>query len=327
MHSNSAPSEFHLQTRKTTLNNNFIAIYNCPGCRTPTDYRIRKELMMKKLFPWLRRYWCPRCFNRFYVFKRELRGIAFRKASQNLPLESVYLACWFHAIPLKAANGFKDNTFIYLVTGINKEGNKHILSLCISNSEKEFFWQEVFQNLKSRGLMNILITCSDLSDDLRNSLANFFPHAIHLDSFTRQIRRSAPYIPGEKSHEFFEDLHSIYETDDIQSAHPSFISFNEKWSNVQSYPLKWWENNWTELSRYLVFQNEIRNILLSDQILDHLESELEKFKQLKNYHPNQKSTLRFIEKTVGDTHKKTPLHPLNSVKILNQFKLFYLPDL
>ena len=126
------------------------------------------------------------------------RVIVQVKEWQSRPLESVYPIVWLDAIHYKVRDGGKVvSRAVYNVLAINSEGHKDLIGMYVSESEGAKFWLSVLTDLKSRGVMDILIACTDNLAGFTEAILSIFPQAEVQSCIIHQIRNSLKYVASK----------------------------------------------------------------------------------------------------------------------------------
>ena len=118
---------------------------------------------------------------------------------------------------------------VYVALGIDIEGNKEILDFWIGDSESSSFWYGVLEELKLRGVKDIIYLCSDGVAGFKELLEQSFPKSIHQRCIVHIIRNLTKCLPRKNWQEFCNDLKTIYKSTDIESAKEASKVVLEKW--------------------------------------------------------------------------------------------------
>ncbi|MDI3548100.1 MAG: putative transposase [Halanaerobiales bacterium] len=161
---------------------------------------------------------------------------------QSRPLNRVYPIVYLDAIHFKVR---KDNRIInkaaYSVLGINLEGQKDILGIWVGESESASFWLGVCNDLKNRGVEDILIAYKDELAGFSEAINTVFPKTEIQLCVIHQIRNSLKYVPYKEQKEFMVDLKKVYQALTLQEAELAFEQFKEKWGKKHPIIIRSWE--------------------------------------------------------------------------------------
>lgn len=245
------------------------------------------------------------------------RIMASAKEWQERPLESVYLAVWMDAIVLKIREDKKViNKAVYIVIGLNNEGQKEVLGFWIGQNESAAFWMSILTELKSRGVEDILIACTDNLSGFTQAIQGVFPNAITQLCIVHQIRNSCKFVSWKDIKEFCKDLRKIYTAINKESALEELNKFKVKW-NKYKYAVTSWEENWHNLTGYFDFPLELRKIIYTTNTIENLNRGIRKYTKTKTQFPNEKAATKSIFLAIQNIEKAWT-GGLNNWKIIQQ---------
>ena len=131
---------------------------------------------------------------------------------QQRPLSDVYPVIFVDAIHFSVRdNGIIRKKAAYIILGINNEGKKEVLSIEIGENESSKYWLGIFNNLKNRGVKDILILCADGLSGMKDAVTVAFPKTEYQRCIVHQVRNTLRYIPDKDKKLFANDLKSIYQ--------------------------------------------------------------------------------------------------------------------
>lgn len=149
---------------------------------------------------------------------------------QSRPLDRIYPIVFLDAIHFKVR---KENRVVnkaaYSVLGINLNGQKEVLGIWIGENESASFWLGVLNDLKSRGVEDILIACKDGLTGFTEAINTVFPHTEIQLCIIHQIRNCLKYVSYKEQKELMADLKKIYQALTIEEAEMAFDEFKDKW--------------------------------------------------------------------------------------------------
>ena len=181
---------------------------------------------------------------------------------QNRPLEAVYPIVFFDGIVFKVRQDAKViNKCVYSVLGITPEGHKEILGIWLSENESASFWTTIFNELKNRGVKDILIACHDNLTGFSSAMETVFPRTEQQLCVIHQIRTSTKYVPYKDIKAVMTDLKRVYGAPTQDDAEYRLGEFREKWGRKYPQILKSWDSNWVELSTYFKYPQEVRTLI------------------------------------------------------------------
>jgi transposase-like protein len=211
-------------------------------------------------------------------------------AWQNRPLEAVYPIAYLDAIHYKVK---EDHQIVskaaYICMAIDMKGYKDILGIWIGEQEGAKFWLSVCNDLKNRGVKDIIISCMDGLKGLPDAIKTVFPQVNIQNCIVHQIRNSIKYVASKDSKAFMKDLKQVYQATNEQMAVKALESLETTWGNKYPIVIQSWTNNWDKLSTYFGFPPEIRKIIYTTNALEGFNRQLRKFTKVRTSFPTDDS--------------------------------------
>ncbi|WP_315081527.1 IS256 family transposase [uncultured Clostridium sp.] len=243
---------------------------------------------------------------------------------QNRLLENTYSFIFMDAIHYKVR---EDKQIIvkaaYVVIGVNLDGEKEVLGIWIGANESSKFWLSVLNDLKNRGVNDVLIFCVDGLNGFKEAIGATFPFAKIQRCIIHQIRSSMKYIPYKDRKAFVADLKGIYKAVNEDVAMENLISLKDKWSNKYPNAVKSWEDNWDNLSTFFAFPDNIRKIIYTTNVIESLNSQFRKVTKTKLIFPNDDSLLKMLYLAVERVAKKWTRSYSDWDLVINQLKIVF----
>ena len=131
------------------------------------------------------------------------------------------------------------------------DGKKDILGIWIGEHESSKFWLNVLNELKSRGVMDVYLFCTDGLCGMMQAIEAVYPKSRLQRCIVHQIRSSTRYVSYKDIKELVRDLKSIYTAVTLTEAEDNLLAFSEKWRTQYPSCVKSWEENWEVLSAFL----------------------------------------------------------------------------
>lgn len=243
---------------------------------------------------------------------------------QNRPLEKTYSFIFMDAIHYKVR---EDKQIIvkaaYVVIGVNMDGEKEVLGIWIGANESSKFWLSVLNDLKNRGIQDVLIFCVDGLNSFKEAIGAAFPFAKIQRCIIHQIRFSMKYIPYKDRKAFIADLKGVYRAVNEEVAMDKLLSLKEKWSSKYPNAVKSWEDNWDNLSTFFAFSDNIRKIIYTTNTIESLNSQFRKVTKTKLIFPNDDSLLKMLYLAVEHVAKKWTRSYSDWDLVINQLKIVF----
>jgi transposase-like protein len=243
---------------------------------------------------------------------------------QNRPLEKTYAFIFMDAIHYKVR---EDKQIVvkaaYVVIGVNMDGQKEVLGIWIGANESSKFWLSVLNDLKNRGVKNVLIFCVDGLNGFKEAIGAIFPFAKIQRCIIHQIRSSMKYIPYKDRKAFVADLKGIYKAVNENVAMDNLIELKDKWSDKYPNAIKSWEDNWDNLSTFFAFSDNIRKIIYTTNVIESLNSQFRKVTKTKLIFPNDDSLLKMLYMAVERVAKKWIRSYAEWDLVINQLNILF----
>lgn len=233
------------------------------------------------------------------------RVIPLVKEWQNRPLEAVYPIVWLDAMHYKVRDGGRVvSRAVYNILAINAEGHKDLIGMYISESEGANFWLSVLTDIKSRGVKDILIACTDNLTGFSEAILSVFPQAEVQTCVIHQIRNSLKYVASKDQKIFMKDLKMVYQAANKSQAEGGLIKLEEIWGKKYPVVIKSWNNNWDKLSTYFQYDVHVRRLIYTTNAVEGFHRQVRKVTKTKGAFPNDMALLKLIYLTVENISKK-----------------------
>lgn len=223
------------------------------------------------------------------------RVIPMVKEWQQRPLEGHYCFIWMDAMYYKVREEGKVITrALYNIIGVNNRGVKELLGMYISESESSRFWLQVMEDLKNRGVKDILIACIDNLNGFADAIREVFPKAEVQICVIHQIRNSFKYVSHKDSKTFMEDLRTVYQAISKSQAEDNLNIMEEKWGKRYPAVLSSWRRNWVNLSTFFDYPEEIRKVMYTTNIIEGFHRQVRKVTKTKGAFTSDMALMKLV---------------------------------
>ena len=216
-------------------------------------------------------------------------------AWQNRPLEAVYPFIFMDAIHYKVK---EDHRYVtkaaYVVLGITMDGRKDILGVWIGEHESSKFWLNVLNDLKSRGVLDVYLFCTDGLCGMMEAIQAVYPKSRLQRCIVHQIRSSTKYVSYKDIKKVTADLKKIYTAVTLDEAEENLRIFGTTWRKQYPSCVKSWEDNWEVLSTFFEYPPEIRKIIYTTNIIEGLNRQFRQITKNKPSFTNDDSLRRML---------------------------------
>ena len=244
---------------------------------------------------------------------------------QNHQLDKVYPIVFFDCIHYSVRHESRViKKAVYICLAIDSNGLKDILGMWIGDgAESAKYWLTVANELKNRGLEDILIACMDGLTGLADSIRAVFPKVEIQRCIIHQVRNSVKHVSYKDRKQICSDLKQIYGSPTEQSGYQALQEFKDKWDNKYPSISKSWETNWTELSTFFAYPNEVRRLIYTTNALESLNRQFRKVTKAKSVFPTDKSLEKSLFLAMQNITKKWTMPVRNWGLVVNQLEIFF----
>jgi transposase-like protein len=243
---------------------------------------------------------------------------------QSRPLEKIYPIVFLDGIVYKVKKDAKVvNKCFYTVLGVNMEGRKEILGMWITENESASFWASVCNELRNRGVADILITCRDNLGGFSQAIEAAFPKTEQQLCIIHQIRNSTRYVSYKDLKAVMADLKAIYQAPSEDDALYHLEEFKDKWGKKYPQIAKSWEDNWAALSAYFKYPSEVRRLIYTTNTVEGFHRMLRKYTKTKTVFPSDDSLKKSIYLSIQDISKKWSMPIRDWGIIIGQLSIFF----
>jgi transposase-like protein len=243
---------------------------------------------------------------------------------RNRPLDSVYPIVFLDAMHFKVrVEGKVTTKAFYSVLAVNTEGKKDILGLYLSENEGARFWLGVLNDLRARGVEDILIASIDGLKGFPEAIADVFPKTEIQLCIVHQIRNSLKYVVSKEQKAFMADLKLIYRASSKELAEHHLLELGEKWGKKYPAVMKSWNDNWENLSQYFKYPEELRRIIYTTNIVEGFHRQIRKYTKNKGAFTSENALLKLIYCACQKVLEKwnQPMH--NWALIVSQLQIYF----
>ena len=197
---------------------------------------------------------------------------------QNRMLDSIYPIVYLDAMYFKVrSNGKIVNKAVYICLGYDMKGYKDILGIWVDEAEGAKFWLGICNDLKNRGVKEILIACMDGLKGLPQAIKTVFPNVNIQTCIIHQIRNSIKYIASKDKRDFMKDLKEVYKAPTEELALAQLDNLKNVWGSKYAIVIDSWYANWNNLSTFFEFSPRIRKMIYTTNALEGFNRQIRKF--------------------------------------------------
>ena len=215
---------------------------------------------------------------------------------QSRPLEEVYAIVYFDAVRVKIRDeGLVRNKAVYLAIGVSCAGRKEVLGLWIEQTEGAKFWLSVMNELKTRGVGDVLIAVVDGLKGFPDAIEAVFPQATVQTCLVHLIRRSLAYVSYKERRALAAALKTIYRAP-TEAAAQTALEALEAGAWGQKYPaiMRSWRSAWEHVVPFLAFSQPIRRAIYTTNAIESLNSTVRRAVRTRGHFPNDRAAAKLI---------------------------------
>ena len=243
---------------------------------------------------------------------------------QNRPLDEVYPILYIDAIHYSVRdNGVIRKLAAYVILGINTEGKKEVLSITVGDNESSKYWLSVLNELKNRGVKDILIICADGLSGIKEAIAAAFPKTQYQRCIVHQVRNTLKYVPDKDRKAFASDLKTIYHASDEEKARMALDRVTEKWTAKYQNSMKRWYDNWDAITPIFKFSPDVRKVIYTTNAIESLNSTYRKLNRQRSVFPSDTALLKALYLATFEATKKWTMSIRNWGQVYGELSIMY----
>ena len=214
---------------------------------------------------------------------------------QNRPLDGVYPVVFFDALRVKIRDeGLVRNKAVYLALAITCQGEKEVLGLWIEQTEGAKFWLKVMNELRTRGVGDILIAVVDGLTGFADAIATVFPQAAVQTCIVHLIRNSLAFVSWKDRKKVMPDLRAIYRAETAEAAAARLEAFEAGWGERYPAIAPAWRRAWEHVVPMFAFPPAIRKMIYTTNALESLHRSLRKIIKTRGSFPSDEAATKLL---------------------------------
>lgn len=238
---------------------------------------------------------------------------------QARPLKKFYTFMFVDCIYVNIRHDYETiNCPVYVILAYDLSGKKDILGLWIDEKESTNHWLKIFDEIKTRGVEDVLFISMDGLSGLEDGAHSIFPDAIIQRCIVHLIRNSVKYIPSKKRKDFCNHLRLIYKAPNKKVALIEFEKFKESWCKDYPGAVSVWERNWKHVEQLYDYTVAIRKTMYTTNAIESVNSSFRKVTR-KGVFPNDDAVFKVMYLRILELYDKWIDRPLpNWTDVRNQ---------
>jgi len=244
---------------------------------------------------------------------------------QARPLDELYPIVYFDALRLKIRDeGMVRNKAVYLALGIDVTGRKHVLGLWIEQTEGAKFWLKVFNDLKQRGVADILIAVVDGLRGFPEAIEAVFPQTQIQTCIVHLIRNSLNFVGWKDRKALAAELKSIYQASNADAAEAALRAFEQgPWGQKWPPIAQAWRRQWTQVIPFFTYPTAVRRIIYTTNAIESLHMRLRKIVKNRGHFPSDEAATKLLFLALRNISKNWNMPPRTWREAANQFAIVF----
>ena len=243
---------------------------------------------------------------------------------QNRPLDDVYPIIYIDAIHYSVRdNGIIRKLAAYVILGINKDGIKEVLSITVGENESSKYWLSVLNELKNRGVKDILIICADGLAGIKEAITAAFPKTEYQRCIVHQVRNTLKYVPDKDRKAFAADLKTIYHASDEEKARQALDRVCAKWTEKYPNSMKRWYDNLDAVTPIFKFSPDVRKVIYTTNAIESLNSTYRRLNRQRSVFPSDTALLKELYLATFEATKKWTSTIRNWGQVYGELSIMY----
>lgn len=194
------------------------------------------------------------------------------------------------------------NCAVYVILGYDVNGIKDILGLWISESEGKHYWMQIFDEIKARGVEDILFISMDGVSGLEEGAKSIFKDVVVQRCIVHLIRNSIKYVPSKDYKAFTAQLKKVYRAASLKAAEAEFERFKQAWSQYQG-AVDVWVRNWVHVEQLFNYGSAVRKVIYTTNAIEAINSSFRKVTK-KGSFPGEDAVRKALYLRIKELYKK-----------------------
>ena len=246
------------------------------------------------------------------------------KEWQSRPLQRTYAVVFLDAIHYKVKQeGHIVNKAVYMIIGVDMDGCKDVLGMYIGEHETSKFWLTALNELKNRGVEDILICSVDNLTGFSEAITACFPETEIQKCIVHQIRNSVRYVSYKDTKKLLANLKPVYTAASEDAALQALDDFEKIWGVKYPLVVQSWRRNWGEIATFFKYPPEIRKLIYTTNMIESYHRQLRKVTKGKAVFPTDEALLKMLYLVTQDVMLKWTGRIHNWGQILLQLNVFF----
>jgi putative transposase len=244
---------------------------------------------------------------------------------QGRPLDACYPLVFFDAIRVKIRDeGFVRNKAVYIALGILPDGTKEILGIWIEQTEGAKFWLRVMNELKNRGVSDILIAVVDGLKGFPDAINAVFPQTVVQTCIVHLIRNSMGFASWKDRKAIAQSLRSVYRAENAEAGLAALEAFEEgPWGAKYPAIVQSWRRHWEQVIPFFAFSAPIRRMIYTTNAIEALNSKLRRAVRTRGHFPGDEAAIKLLYLVLNHAAEEWKRPPREWFEAKTQFAIIF----
>ena len=243
---------------------------------------------------------------------------------QNRPLDEIYPVVYIDAIHYSVRdNGIIRKLAAYVISGINLEGKKDVLTIVVGQNESAKYWLSVLNTLKNRGVKDILILCADGLTGIKEAIQAAFPDTEYQRCIVHMVRNTLRFVSCKDRKAFSADLKKIYQAPNEQRAAEIRDAVAEKWSGKYPTAMNAWIRHWDDVTPIFKFSAAVRTVIYTTNAIESLNATYRRLNRQRSVFPSDQALLKALYLATFEAAKKWTMPIRNWGRVYGELAIMY----
>ena len=245
------------------------------------------------------------------------------KEWQSRPLSAMYPIVYLDGIHFKVRDAGKIASKVaYIALGINPYGAKEVLGIWVTDTEGAKYWMHVLNDLKNRGVDDILIAAVDGLKGFPEAIKAVYPNTDVQVCIVHMIRHTIKFLPHKDREAFCRDLKNVYTAANAEAGREALEEAKDRWPQYRPY-LKSWEERWTDLAPFFEYPVAVRRMIYTTNMIENLNRQFRKVTKTTTVFPHDDALAKLLWLAQADFSKRRSLALRNWSEVMAQLSVLF----
>jgi len=246
-------------------------------------------------------------------------------AWQARPLEPIYPLVFFDALRVKIRDeGVVRNKAVHIALGVRADGTKEVLGLWLEQTEGAKFWLRVMNELRNRGVEDVLLAVVDGLKGFPEAILAVFPDAMIQTCIVHLLRHSLEFVSYKDRKPVAAALKGVYRALDADAGAAALTAFEEgEWGRKYPAIVQSWRRAWSEVIPFYGFPDDVRRIIYTTNAIEALNAKLRRAVRARGHFPTDEAALKLLFLVLNRAEKEWTMPPREWAMAKAQFAVLF----